>query len=291
MNHVWIETRGDGRLLPAESPIIGANDRGLAYGDGLFETIRVRGGAPLFFWRHCARLRDGCTRLGFPTPTWNDATLLERCQRVIRENAVSGGVLRLTLTRGAGPRGFDPPSHAQTVLFVQAERTPDVLKTPGVSKAVFVPWKIDPASPLCSVKHISALDKVMARQIAKAAGADEAIFQNIHGHLTEGAASNLFVVVGNQILTPALHCGLLAGIARGLLIESANELPCPVVEAELPITILSEAAEAFFTNMVMGVCPLGMMDDRPIGSGGPGPITRGIQKLFEQIQNGGCNAC
>ena len=111
------------------------------------------------------------------------------------------------------------------------------------------------------------------------------------GHLTEGAASNLFLVVGEKIFTPALHCGLLPGIARGLLIETADALPVSIIETEIPVIRLSQADEAFLTNVVAGVRPLVGVDDRPIGSGEPGPITRGVQELFEQIQNGGCNAC
>ncbi|MEK7278343.1 MAG: aminotransferase class IV [Chloroflexota bacterium] len=294
MNQIWVESRGVGQLLPADAAAVGLDDRGFAYGDGLFETIRLRGGAPLFFARHMARLRNGLAQLGFPPLRWDEAALFERCCRVIAANALTDGVLKVILTRGAGPRGFEPPAESHPALFIQANSPPLSAKRtgegPGVG-AVLAPWKIDPASPLCRVKHLGALDKVLARQFAQQHGADETLFQNMDGQLTEAAASNLFLVVGGAIFTPALHCGLLPGIARGLLIETADALPVSIIETEIPVNRLSQADEAFLTNVVAGVRPLVRVNDRPIGSGGPGPITRGVQKLFEQIQNGGCNAC
>ncbi len=110
MNSIWIETDGNGQLLPADAPVVKLNDRGFAYGDGLFETIRRRGGAPLFFARHVARLRDGLAQLGFPQLQWDETALLARCRRVIAANALTDGVLKVILTRGAGPRGFEPPA-------------------------------------------------------------------------------------------------------------------------------------------------------------------------------------
>ncbi len=286
MNSIWIETDGNGQLLPADAPVVKLNDRGFAYGDGLFETIRLRGGAPLFFARHVARLRDGLAQLGFPQLEWDETALLARCRRVIAANALTDGVLKVILTRGAGPRGFEPPGESHPTLFIESHSPPLSAKRtgegPGVG-AILASWKIDPASPLCRVKHLGALDKVLARQFARQHGADETLFQNVDGHLTEAAASNLFLVVGGKIFTPALHCGLLPGIARGLLIETANALPVPLIETKIPVIRLSQANEAFLTNVVAGVRPLVRVDDRPIGSGEPGPVTLAVSEHFEQL--------
>ncbi|MEK7327353.1 MAG: aminotransferase class IV, partial [Chloroflexota bacterium] len=164
----------------------------------------------------------------------------------------------------------------------QAVQTPSVAsrETLGVCTAILAPWKVDPASPLCYLKHLGALDKVLAKQKAKQAGADEALFQNINGHLTEAAASNLFLIVGGQILTPALHCGLLAGIARRLLLET---LPQPILETEIPAALLDEATEAFLTNAVVGVRPLVAVDSRAIGNGEPGPVTRAAAEHYRRL--------
>jgi aminodeoxychorismate lyase len=283
MNQLWVESRGVGQLHPSKSPAVGLDDRGFAYGDGLFETIRLSGGAPLFFTRHMARLRDGLTQLGFPQLQWDEDALFERCRRVIAANATTDGVLKVIITRGAGPRGFEPPAESHPTLSIQAAETPSAFKTLGVLTAALAPWKIDPVSPLCRVKHLSALDKVLSKQFAKQRGADDALFVNVDGHLAEATASNLFLVVGGTILTPALHCGLLPGIARGLLIETANALPLPVIETEIPVIRLDEANEAFLTNVIAGVRPLVRVDDRPIGSGDPGPVTLAAIGHFERL--------
>jgi branched-chain amino acid aminotransferase len=283
MNQIWVESANEiGRLAPGESPLVGLSDRGFAYGDGLFETIRVGNGRPLFFAQHVQRLFSGLAQLGFPSLPWDAPALGERCQKVIGENEVAEGVLRLVISRGSGPRGFEPPEDAHPMLFIQARQTPDKFpkNLSGVCRATLAPWKVDPASPLCYVKHLSALDKVLAKQKAKQAGADEALFQNTNGHLTEATSSNLFLVIDGQILTPALHCGLLAGIARRLLLET---LPQPIVEAEIPAALLAEATEAFLTNAVAGVRPLAAVDGRAIGNGEPGPATRAATEHYGRL--------
>ncbi len=280
MNKVWVEGDGMSQMLADNLPVIDLCDRGFAYGDGLFETIRVSNGRPLFFVQHMQRLFSGLAQLGFPSLPWDASALGERCQKVISKNEVAEGVLRLVITRGSGPRGFEPPSDALPSLFIQTVQTPSVSKTLGVWTAILTSWKVDPASPLCYLKHLGALDKVLAKQKAKQAGADEALFQNLNGHLTEAASSNLFLVVGGQILTPALHCGLLAGIARRLLLET---LPQPIVETEIPAALLAEAAEAFLTNAIAGVRPLAAVDGRAIGNGEPGPVTRAAAEHYRRL--------
>lgn len=284
MKKIWVERDGAGQMLADDLPVIGLNDRGFAYGDGLFETIRVGNGIPLFFAQHMQRLFSGLAQLGFPSLPWEASALGERCQKAIGENEVVEGVLRLVVTRGSGPRGFEPPADAHPMLFIQARQTPDRSaprkNLSGVCRAILAPWKVDPASPLCYLKHLGALDKVLAKQKAKQAGADEALFQNVNGHLTEATSSNLFLVVGGQLLTPALHCGLLPGIARRLLLET---WPQPIVETEIPAALLAEAAEAFLTNAVAGVRPLVAVDGRAIGNGVPGPITRAAAEHYRRL--------
>ncbi len=282
MNAIWVEANGLGQMLTSELPVVNLSDRGFAYGDGLFETIRIGHSAPLFFSRHLQRLFAGLEQLKFPALPWDAKGLSERCQKVIRQNEVSEGVLKLIVTRGVGPRGFEPPLEPHPTLLIQAWPTPGnfAKRTLGACTTLLAPWKVDPASPLCYVKHLSALDKVLAKQKAHEAGADEALFQNIHGRLTEATTWNLFLVVGGQILTPALHCGLLPGIARGLLLETS---PRRIIETEIPITMLAEASEAFLTNAIAGARPLARVDDLLIGDGEPGPMTRMMAEHYQRL--------
>jgi aminodeoxychorismate lyase len=275
---IWIESSSGGHWQAVAAPAIRADDRGLAYGDGLFETVRVREGAPLFLSRHLRRLRGGLEQLAFPPLPWDEAQLVQRCRQAVAHNAIQDGVLKIIVTRGPARRGYEPPVGAQPVLVIQAIQNPKVSETTGVS-ASLAPWKVDPASPLCYLKHLSALDKVLARQAARQARAGEALFLNLDGHLTEGASSNLFVVSGGQIFTPAVHCGLLPGITRGLLLETY-----PLAEAELRVQALAGASEAFLTNAAAGVRPLVRFDDQPIGSGEPGPVTGEVAEHYRKLE-------
>lgn len=285
MSKIWVEhASGEGGFLPADSPSIRSDDRGFAYGDGLFETIRVAGGVPLFFDRHYDRLRAGLSLLKIPPLHWDKRTLAARSQAAIRENATGDGVLKIIITRGTGQRGFDPPAAPSPTLIVQTAALPARSAQPA--SAVIAPWRVDPSSPLCRVKHLSALDKVLARLYAGENHADEALFVNTNGCLAEGAASNLFVVRGKTIFTPPLHCGLLAGVARGLLCEAGAELAFPVVEAEITPQHLAEADEAFLTNVVSGVRPLASVDHRPIGDGRPSPATEMAGSYFRRCCRG-----
>ena len=274
-----------------DAPAISADDRGLAYGDGLFETVRVCESTPLFLSRHLRRLLNGLEQLAFVPVPWEAAKLEQRCQQAIAHNAIDDGVLKIVVTRGPSRRGFEPPVEAQPTLIIQTVNLspqPPSLKGKGDLSslhlreglhAIIAPWKVDPASPLCYVKHLSALDKVLAKQAARQAGADEALFQNSDGYLTEGTASNLFAVLGKQVVTPAVGCGLLPGITRGLLVETY-----PIVETELSLAALAQVTEAFLTNAVAGVRPLVRLNDQPIGSGEPGPLTAAVAEHYHKLE-------
>lgn len=281
MNGLWVETPEKGQWLANLAPSVGADDRGLAYGDGLFETIGVREGTPLFLARHLQRLKAGLARLKFPTLGPGDDDLRARCAQVVEKNSLTEGVLKITVTRGVGARGFAPPLDGRWVLMIQA--TPKSVVSPGQPTtglaAVLVPWKIDPASPLCGLKSLSALDKVLAKQWAREHGVEEALFQNLHGHLTEATAWNLFVVSRSQVFTPALHCGLLPGVTRALLLETTS-----MAEVELPVAALAQADEAFLTNAVSGVYPLVRFNGQPIGTGQSGPITAAMTAHYQTLE-------
>ncbi len=281
---VWLETDKADYFTTAHLPI---DDRGLTYGDGLFETIRIINGRPLFFDRHVARLTTGLATLNLPIP-WDAAALLSRCCKLISVNEITNGILRLTITRGSGPRGFAPPTEPNPTLIMQTLITPkpngaasDGRGGEGV-RVLLAPRRIDPANPLCHLKHLSALDKVLAKDLAHRQNADDALFLNTHGHLTEATAWNLFIVIEGQVLTPALHCGVLPGITRQLILELAPALGYHIIETELTPHMLTNSSEAFLTNAVSGIRPLTHFNHQPIGSGTPGPITASITHRYHQ---------
>lgn len=280
MTLAWFETLPSGQYPAEHSTRRPATDRGYAYGDGLFETIRITRGTPLFLGRHLRRLDGGLETLGLSVP-WDAAGLARRCRRLCRTNQVSDGVLRLTVTRGPGPRGYEPPDEPRPALLIEIFPAPAPPPTPAT--AVLTPWRTDPASPLCRLKSLSALDKVLAMRFARQRGASEAIFHNTNGRLTEATASNLFIASDDGLMTPAETCGLLPGITRKLILESASDWGYPAVETEITREMLANAREAFLTNSVAGVQPLVAFEARAIGVGNPGPATATIAQHYERL--------
>lgn len=267
------------QLLPAQSPLLTASDRGFTYGDGLFETIRVLNGQPLFLQHHISRLFAGLAVLNLTIP-WDSAALTERIHSLVAANAITSGVLRLTLSRGSGPRGFSAPTDPKPLLIIQSAPQPP--PSPPAT-AILAPWRTDPASPLPYLKSLSALDKVLAQGLVRDAGMTEALFLNTHGHLTEATASNLFLIHEGQLLTPTLASGLLPGITRQLLIELAPRWGQRIIETELTLDQLTNASEAFLTNTVVGLRPLVLVEGQPIGSGQPGTVTLYLSQAYQQF--------
>jgi branched-chain amino acid aminotransferase len=278
---LWFESLTGGRYVDPATPIWTAADRGFAYGDGLFETIRVEQKQPVFLDRHLRRLDRGLQAIGLDVP-WDNAAFADRCRRVCAYSREDEGVLKLTITRGPGPRGYAPPTTAEPALSVELH--PGLLGAPRAAAAVLAPWRIDPAAPLNRLKSLSALDKVLARQIARQAGVDEAILQNTSGHLTEATASNLFILRDGKILTPGENCGLLPGITRELLLEFAPVWGYDRAETNLTKADLAAADEAFLTNTVFELTPLTRFDHQSIGSGLPGPVTMDLSKLYARMR-------
>ncbi len=266
--------------MPSHAVSVPLDDRGLRYGDGLFETMRVqRGGLP-FIERHVARLRDGLRSLRFPELALSDREIVQGCVDTARRNGVENGFLRLAVSRGSGPRGFGPPAAASWRLTAEVgtgEGGPDM---PDPLTCVVAPWRLDAGYPGNRLKSWSALDKVLAMQHAQAQGADECLFLNMDGQLVEGTRANLFLVAGSDIVTPDLASGPLPGIARGLVLELARLAGMTVREAKLPLSSVSEASEMFVTSAFRGVVPVRAVANLALPSA-PGPVTRAVRQLVE----------
>lgn len=280
---VWLLTAqpGDpGRYLDADAAAAPLDDRGLRYGDGLFETMRVASGVLPFGDLHLTRLRDGMARLGFPPLPATDEAIVAACAELARRAGVVEGFIRLTLSRGSAERGFAPPAEARWRLWAEAGPLPPAGPLPGVS-CVLAPWRLDPRYPGSRVKSLSALDKVLALQLAREAGAHEAILWNTRGELVEATQANLFIVVGDEILTPGLASGPLPGIARQVVLRAAAEQGMAVREAPVSRRMARGASEMFLTNALRGVVPVASCDGHAYAQV-PGACTGTIRDLYER---------
>ena len=275
--NVWL----DGRVLPADAPHLTVFDRGFQLGDGVFETLRVRGAHPTELPEHLARLRRSAGGLAIPLPADLEETIPAGIAALLDAEGLGGPTgdasVRITVSRGAfHGRGLLPPDESvRPTIAIQC--WPVVPPAPGhltdglhlVASAV----RRDPENPLVTLKTTSRADYVHARMEARAAGADDALFLTIDGHLSEATSANLFLVRGDELATPDLACAILPGTTRSWILGWGRSVGLRPVEGWLTTRDLAEADEAFLCSSVAGILPVTRFEGTPIGDGRPGPWT------------------
>jgi len=237
-------------------------DRGLLLGDGLFETLLAVDGQVRHVEAHLARMAAGCETLGLPPLDRDRARALIVAAQRAAGLTTGRAAVRLTLTAGSGGRGLDRPEAPVAELFAACAAAPPA---GAPARAVVATVRRNEGSPASRLKTLSYLDNVLARAEARAAGADEALMLNNQGHLACASAGNLFWLDSEGLATPALDCGVLAGLARGRVMAAAAGLGIAVREARAGIEALATARAAFLTNSLTGVRPLVSLDGRALG--------------------------
>jgi branched-chain amino acid aminotransferase len=275
--HIWI----DGRIEPAAGAHLSAFDRGFQLGDGVFETLRARGGRPTELDEHVARLRRSADGLAIPLR----ADVGERLAAAIDELLAAEGLagpdgdasVRITASRGVFfGRGLLPPDeHPDATLVVQAWPVPPTPAAHLEQGLHLVASRVrrDPENPLSPLKTTSRADYVYARVEARNAGADDALFLTTDGFLSEATSANVFLVRGTELATPALGCAILPGTTRSWILRWAGEVGLRANEAWLTTRDLADADEAFISSSVAGILPVTRFDGSPIGAGRPGDWT------------------
>lgn len=244
-----------GRVVPLDEARVSVLDRGLLYGDGLFETIRVSGGRCIRLDRHLERLRSGSELLRLDAaPT--DAEAREIIDSVLEANGLRDARIRLTLTRGesTGPGRLGADHSDLPTVIVTADPLP--ASRPMPADVVISSVRRDETSPLSSAKTLNYLPSILARMEAEEAGADDAILLNSRGMVSDGVTGNVFLVRDARLATPSPAQGPLPGTARAALIEIAPSIGLEVVETEIDPRELTLADEVFFTNAVQLVRPI-----------------------------------
>jgi 4-amino-4-deoxychorismate lyase len=236
------------------------NDRGLQYGDGLFETLAVTQGSPCLWQRHMARLSRGERALGLPPC---DKRLLEQ-----EAHALCAGqdraVLKIILTRGSGGRGYTPPSPCTPRRIVTIHPWPDYPRRwydQGVHLGI-CRTRIGRNSQLAGHKHLNRLEQVLARKECREASLDECLMMDEEEKVICATQCNLFMLRDDTLYTPDLSHSGIAGVVRELVIEIARQLDIPLVIADLDRNRLMNADAMFVTNSVMGLCPVATLDKR-----------------------------
>lgn len=259
------------------SDAIGLQNRGLAYGDGVFETIAVRNGRPLLLERHLQRLQLGCERLAI---SQDPALLRDEIEGGAAQ--LGEGVLKLILIRGDSQRGYRADSASRPRRILQASATaayPAQHAEQGVRLFPCI-TRLAEQPLLAGLKHLNRLEQVLARAEWQAPEFAEGLMLDITGRLIEGVYSNLFLVRQGKLLTPDLNrCGV-AGVMRAELLEQASGLGIQTWIGELWPEDLCQADEVFVCNSVYGVWPV-----RSFTHLGwpPGPVTRKLQAIARTL--------
>ena len=240
-------------------------DRGLHYGDGVFETIAVHDGEPLRWGRHLTRLLKGCRRLRISEP---DAAILEGEARTLCAGH-DQAVLKLIITRGVGTRGYAssigvPPT--RILGLYPWPNFPPHNDTRGVAVRVCsTRLGINPS--LAGIKHLNRLENVTARMEWKDKTFEEGLMLDVEEFVIEATAANLFLVAGERLLTPRLdRCGV-AGIMRELIVEAASAMGIPVSETRVTLADLDTADELFLSNTLIGIWPIRQVGQRRVSVG------------------------
>lgn len=239
---------------------VAATDRGLNYGDGLFETMRLHQGRVCLLARHLRRLRHGCERIALAYP--GDAVIAADLA-ALGTGATGEGVVRLVLTRGDGGRGYTPPPTAGVRRIVSLHPLPEP-GAAGLSVGI-CRTRLGHSSVLGGLKHLGRLEQVLAARETAAAGWDEGLMLDDHDRVIEGTRHNLFFVRDGGVWTPWLAgCGV-AGVMRELVLETLDKLGLAGGEAELRYHELHEIDELFLCNAVAGVRPVSRVAGRVLG--------------------------
>jgi 4-amino-4-deoxychorismate lyase len=238
---------------------VAATDRGLQYGDGLFETIAVRGGEPRLWSRHLERLAAGCRRLDIDCPPgdllWNE------CRQEIGNR--DRGVVKVLISGGSGVRGYRRPATADPTRVIGCYPLPSYPPQwwRGGVRLRICRTRLGLNPALAGMKHLNRLEQVLARSEWGDPGIAEGLMRDVAGRIVSGTMSNLFLVRGGKLLTPGLaRCGI-AGVMRGLVIDVAEASGIEVAEGDVRLRELETADGLFLTNSLIGIWPVARIDD------------------------------
>lgn len=249
-----------------DAEMVSATDRGFTYGDGLFETVRVHHGNASLWHRHLSRLHDGCARLHLAHP--DEKRLHAEVMRLC--DGLDDAVVRITLSRGPGERGYALPAEPRQTIVVAS--SPLVLDRAAYEQGIAIrlcDTRYGDQPLLAGMKHLNRLEQVLARAEWSDTSRSEGLMRDLSGNVISATAANLFVVLDGRFVTPPVdRCGV-AGVAR------AEVMACRQVRVEaVSLEQLVKADEVFLTSAVRGILPVRAFAGR---TWSPGPLTRALQ--------------
>lgn len=238
-------------------------DRGFSFGDGLFETLLLQRGRPLFLDQHLQRLNNGLSALALPDCAQEAARQIERAANAILQAKWEWSVLRLTVSRGSAPRGYAPVTPPAIRIVIEAQALDrDCLEMLPPASLCIADIRLSSQPKLSGIKHLNRLEQVLAAAYGKEMEVDECLMLDQSDNVISVVAGNLFIVCGGELLTPDITACGVAGTRRRLIIDRwGPAIGLNVCERPLSLTDLEVAEEVFFCNSLLGVRPVATLED------------------------------
>ncbi len=265
---------------------VSIDDRGFTLGDGLFETIPVYGGKPFLLGRHLNRLEAGALATDIHLP-FDSEEITKGIARLCDDNGIVRGVARLTVTRGAGPRGYGVKgcdNHTWTLTLRPYSHPSDEKRREGYKLAISAIRK-NRLAPLNAIKSTSALDKVLTLNKARKSGADESLALTMEGYISSGVSVNIFWVKDENLYTPSLDCGILPGVTRQAVVELAERNGIKVLQGKFETGEIRNADEMFVTNSLLEIMPVSSVESVFEGKP-PGSVTLELSRFYNELISG-----
>ena len=278
-----------GQVCPPEEAKISVFDRGFLYGDSVYETIGTAYGRLFAARDHLDRLQRSAERIGLRVPPRAD--IEQAITDTVAAAAFPESRIRVILTRGTGKMDLDPASTDDTQLIVMVfplgAPSPEMYEK-GVTVAIVSITRNSPTSLDPMVKSGNYLNNVLALgEARRRSKAYEAILCGGDGSIAEGSTSNVFAVIGGEVRTPPPEVGILDGITRSKVIALCKSNGIPFAERRISPAELRAADEVFITSATRGVLPVTAIDETPVAGGKPGPISRRLVGLYDELARRG----
>jgi branched-chain amino acid aminotransferase len=268
----------NGRFLSEAEAVVPVNDRGFMYGDGLFETMRVVNGKPFRFAQHLERMTRGAEFLKIKPP-FAPKELEKFAAQLIEQNKMPDAILRVTLTRGPGERGYKFNGDSKPTVVMTLHVAPS-LENSVEWNLITSSFRIPAADALSSFKTTSKLLHVMARAEAAEKGADEALLINTNGEVAETASGNIFWIYHDKICTVPTGRGVLPGITRAIVLEICQAMGLQTNKRVIKPEALRNSEGIFVTQSALGIVPVASFDGEPVA---PSPLVDQIARTYHEM--------
>lgn len=270
----------NGNFVPEADAVVPLNDRGFLLGDGLFETMRVTNGKPFRLAQHLERLTRGADFLKIKLP-FTPREIQKFAAQLIGQNPLTEAILRVTLTRGVGTRGYAVNgAHNPTLAMTLHPLPPSNPDEPLQWSLITSSFRIPAGDTLASFKTTSKVLNVLARAEAEEKGADEALLVNTNGEVAETAGGNVFWIYHDRICTVPTGRGVLPGITRAVVLEICQSLGLETNKRVIKPEQLRQAEGIFITQSAFGVVPVAAFDGQPVA---PSPLVDQIGSAYAEM--------